>query len=78
MGPTHLMGCPDKDGDGLADADDRCPKDSGPAATLGCPDRDADGLADADDRCPDVPGIKDKAGCPVRRVVVAKDRPYVT
>jgi outer membrane protein OmpA-like peptidoglycan-associated protein len=29
--------CPDADGDGVCDADDRCPNQPGPAATLGCP-----------------------------------------
>lgn len=29
--------CSDRDKDGVCDADDRCPQESGPAATLGCP-----------------------------------------
>ena len=55
------MGCPDADGDGVADSDDACPNDAG---TLnGCPDGDGDGVADKDDKCPTVNG--DGAdGCP--------------
>ena len=29
--------CPDRDGDGVCDADDRCPNQPGTVATLGCP-----------------------------------------
>ena len=29
--------CPDADGDGVCDADDRCPTQAGPASTFGCP-----------------------------------------
>ncbi|MBK7433823.1 MAG: OmpA family protein [Chitinophagaceae bacterium] len=54
----------DKDGDGIADADDDCPKDAGTAATKGCPDKDGDGVADKDDKCPDVKGLIGNKGCP--------------
>lgn len=65
---------PDNDGDGLLDADDRCPNDAedidGFADGDGCPDpdNDADGLLDAEDRCPlrseDGDGFEDGDGCP--------------
>ncbi len=32
-----VPGCPDRDQDGVCDADDRCPMQIGPSATLGCP-----------------------------------------
>jgi len=55
------MGCPDADGDGVADGDDACPNDAGPLN--GCPDSDGDGVADNADKCPGVAG--DGAdGCP--------------
>lgn len=55
----------DKDGDGIADKDDDCPKDKGTAATKGCPDRDGDGVADKDDKCPDQKGSVANHGCPL-------------
>lgn len=54
----------DRDGDGSADADDRCPDDPGLPATFGCPDRDADGVVDALDRCVEAPGPPVLFGCP--------------
>jgi outer membrane protein OmpA-like peptidoglycan-associated protein len=61
-------GCPDpdNDGDGLLDADDRCPLKPGPKETQGCPDNDSDGLANQDDECPDEAGPKETNGCPDR------------
>ncbi len=56
----------DRDGDGIADAEDRCPDQPGPSATFGCPDRDSDGVPDQDDRCPDQPGLATLSGCPDR------------
>ena len=47
-----LNGCPDKDMDGIADKDDRCPDMAGPASLRGCPDSDNDGVANVDDKCP--------------------------
>ncbi|HQW94142.1 MAG TPA: hypothetical protein PKY28_13625, partial [Ferruginibacter sp.] len=47
----------DRDGDGIPDADDKCPDVAGLASLQGCPDRDGDGIADGDDKCPDVPGL---------------------
>ena len=55
----------DRDGDGVLDADDRCPDTPGLAALKGCPDRDGDGIADIDDKCPDVAGIAKYQGCPI-------------
>jgi len=64
---------PDRDHDGILDADDACPDVPGVRTddpkTNGCPpDRDHDGVLDADDACPDVPGVKTSDpktnGCP--------------
>lgn len=55
----------DRDGDGVLDADDKCPDTAGSAALMGCPDRDGDGIADGDDKCPDAPGIAKYQGCPI-------------
>lgn len=60
--------CPtlDDDGDGIANADDRCPTEKGIAATGGCPAKDTDGdlIADHEDACPDVKGLAKYKGCP--------------
>lgn len=55
----------DRDGDGVVDADDKCPDTPGLASLQGCPDRDGDGIADADDKCPDVAGLAKYQGCPI-------------
>jgi OOP family OmpA-OmpF porin len=55
----------DRDGDGIPDADDKCPDVAGLASLQGCPDRDGDGIADGDDKCPDVPGLARYQGCPI-------------
>ncbi len=55
----------DRDGDGVVDAEDKCPDVAGLANLQGCPDRDGDGIADADDKCPDVAGIAKYQGCPI-------------
>jgi outer membrane protein OmpA-like peptidoglycan-associated protein len=55
----------DRDGDGVLDADDKCPDVAGTAALQGCPDRDGDGIADADDKCPDQAGVAKYQGCPI-------------
>jgi outer membrane protein OmpA-like peptidoglycan-associated protein len=64
----------DRDGDGIADAEDRCPDDPEDKDDFedsdGCPDpdNDQDGVLDAADRCPNVPedidGFEDSDGCP--------------
>jgi Putative metal-binding motif len=53
-GPPQHAGCPDGDGDGIADLDDPCPAAGG--AFRGCPDSDGDGIGDLDDPCPAVGG----------------------
>ena len=58
------MGCPDTDGDGVADENDKCPTVAGVASLLGCPDSDGDGVADGDDKCPTVAGLPRFEGCP--------------
>jgi OmpA-OmpF porin, OOP family len=55
----------DTDGDGVADADDKCPNVAGLASLGGCPDKDSDGIADADDKCPDAAGLAKYGGCPI-------------
>ncbi len=56
----------DADGDGIADATDKCPTDPGPRINEGCPilDADGDGTVDALDMCPAVPGPRASRGCP--------------
>ena len=63
----------DSDGDGITDAEDRCPSKAEDVDKFedhdGCPDtdNDDDGLADSDDLCPDEPedidGVDDGDGC---------------
>lgn len=55
----------DRDGDGIPDADDKCPDVKGLASLAGCPDADGDGITDADDKCPKVAGIAKYQGCPI-------------
>lgn len=55
----------DRDGDGVPDADDKCPDTKGLASLAGCPDADGDGIADGDDKCPKVAGIAKYQGCPI-------------
>lgn len=55
----------DRDGDGILDADDKCPDVAGLASLGGCPDRDGDGIADGEDKCPDVAGLAKYGGCPI-------------
>ncbi|HET9278628.1 MAG TPA: OmpA family protein, partial [Flavitalea sp.] len=60
-------GCPDKDGDGTADVEDKCPDVAGILKYQGCPvpDADKDGVKDEEDKCPSVPGTVKYNGCPV-------------
>ena len=37
-GTFAAQGCPDRDGDGVADADDKCPDVPGPYSNKGCPE----------------------------------------
>ncbi len=55
----------DRDGDGVIDAEDRCPDVAGLASLQGCPDKDGDGITDTDDQCPAVAGLVKYHGCPV-------------
>jgi outer membrane protein OmpA-like peptidoglycan-associated protein len=61
---SNLEGCPDQDGDGIADRDDSCPTVPGDVRMGGCPDRDGDGIADNVDDCPDDAGLRRFSGCP--------------
>jgi OmpA-OmpF porin, OOP family len=64
--PVPVVEAPkDRDGDGIVDADDKCPDVAGIASLQGCPDKDGDGITDADDKCPDVAGLAKYNGCPI-------------
>lgn len=64
--PTPVVEAPkDRDGDGIADANDKCPDVAGVASLQGCPDSDGDGITDADDKCPTVKGLAKYSGCPI-------------
>ncbi len=56
----------DKDGDGVYDKYDGCPKVAGPTENNGCPynDKDGDGVLDKEDKCPTVVGPVENKGCP--------------
>ena len=78
-GAQALGGCPDGDGDGVYDLDDKCPTDKGDPTKGGCPaDGDGDGLHDGIDKCPDVAGPKERQGCPEQRVVVTATNVSIT
>ncbi len=56
----------DRDGDGIADTDDKCPDRFGLATLGGCPaDSDGDGIYDEDDDCPNYTGTLANKGCPM-------------
>lgn len=59
--------CPalDDDGDGIPNAQDKCPLEKGIPETGGCPpvDSDGDGVPDHLDKCPDVKGLAEFQGC---------------
>lgn len=71
---------PDDDGDGVANADDKCPADKedgkAPDDKDGCPikDEDGDGVMGAADKCPKEPETKnefeDDDGCPDKKPLV--------
>ena len=65
--PGCLQGCPDRDSDGIADADDKCPDVKGIAKYGGCPipDTDGDGINDEEDKCVAVKGLARYQGCPI-------------
>jgi len=56
----------DRDGDGVIDRDDRCPREIGSAETFGCPDNDGDLVINDEDRCPFIRGPRELLGCPDR------------
>jgi OmpA-OmpF porin, OOP family len=74
IGPVLKPGPADRDGDGILDNVDECPRDpedkDGFEDEDGCPDldNDKDGLADKIDKCPNEPedkdGFEDDDGCP--------------
>ena len=64
LGITIKFGKQDRDNDGVADKDDKCPDVAGKPELKGCPDADNDGIADKDDKCPQQAGPKENNGCP--------------
>ncbi|NJX15019.1 DUF5723 family protein [Tamlana crocina] len=64
--PVYQGKAKDKDGDGVLDKLDGCPKIPGPVENNGCPwtDRDVDGIMDNVDNCPDEKGPEENNGCP--------------
>jgi dTDP-4-amino-4,6-dideoxygalactose transaminase len=73
-GEVALSGCPDKDKDGIADQNDKCPDVAGTAKYNGCPvpDSDGDGLDDENDKCPAVAGKPENHGCPAIKQEIVK------
>jgi OmpA-OmpF porin, OOP family len=65
VAPPVVEAPKDRDGDGVVDADDKCPDVAGVASLQGCPDSDGDGITDADDKCPTVAGLARYQGCPI-------------
>ena len=43
-GLCNFNGCPDSDGDGIADPNDKCPTEAGPADNAGCPNPTAEAI----------------------------------
>ncbi|WP_187271003.1 OmpA family protein [Neolewinella aurantiaca] len=64
LGYVFRFGSPDRDGDRIADGQDKCPDLPGMSTADGCPDADRDGTPDSEDLCPDVQGDKSANGCP--------------
>ena len=64
--PIYQSQPKDKDGDGIVDKLDDCPKEPGPVSNNGCPieDQDEDGVLDDVDECPEIAGPEDNNGCP--------------
>ncbi|MFS4469670.1 DUF5723 family protein [Maribacter sp. 2210JD10-5] len=56
----------DKDGDGIINKEDGCPKVAGPAENNGCPwgDADNDTVLDNEDKCVNEAGPVENGGCP--------------
>jgi outer membrane protein OmpA-like peptidoglycan-associated protein len=64
--PVYQGRAKDKDGDGVIDKLDGCPREAGPIDNNGCPwgDKDEDGVLDNIDKCIDEAGPKENFGCP--------------
>ena len=64
--PVYQSKPKDKDGDGVTDKIDDCPKTPGPIENNGCPwkDTDNDGVLDDEDQCPEKAGEEENNGCP--------------
>jgi len=64
--PIYQSRPKDKDGDGVPNKIDNCPKEAGTAENNGCPwgDADNDGVLDNLDECPNKVGPKETNGCP--------------
>ncbi len=66
---VKVVECPDldEDGDGVRNADDKCPLVAGDVARGGCSaqDTDGDGIEDMLDGCPLEPGPAARQGCPI-------------
>ena len=65
--PPVVVAPKDTDGDGIIDANDKCPTVKGLAKYQGCPipDTDGDGINDEQDKCPTVKGLAKYQGCPI-------------
>ena len=82
-GITHLrhkvsiylgLGDIDKDGDGIINRKDKCPKIPGLPEFNGCPDNDSDGIPDLEDKCPNQSGEKANMGCPEENKVLVESK----
>jgi len=82
-GITHLrhkasiylgVGDRDKDGDGIINRKDKCPKIPGLPEFNGCPDNDSDGIPDLEDKCPNQSGEKANMGCPEENKVLVESK----
>ncbi len=64
--PVYQSKPKDKDGDGIINKLDKCPKTPGSVENNGCPwgDTDEDGVLDNEDKCPEIAGEKENDGCP--------------
>jgi OmpA-OmpF porin, OOP family len=65
--PVVFIEKTDRDGDGVADLEDRCPDLAGKPEFQGCPDSDSDGIVDSEDACVNEPGPPETQGCPVSK-----------
>tara|TARA_B100000767_G_C19769917_1_gene539418 strand:+ start:991 stop:2313 length:1323 start_codon:yes stop_codon:yes gene_type:complete len=68
------IGDRDKDGDGIINRKDKCPKISGLPEFNGCPDSDSDGIPNLEDKCPNEPGEKLNDGCPEKDEVLTENK----